>query len=111
MQGSGAFSRVAFCQVEVFGTSYEMKDSLTPVPVTVTFVKFFMPPAEVTQRDFKEVMGYNPSFHKGSDLPVETVDRRQALEYRLLQSPHGAQANPKGRLAVNRMANGLPGVV
>lgn len=72
--------------VEVPGTSYEVKDTLTTVPVTVTIGKFLMSPTELTQREFEEVMGYNPSFHKGSDLPVETVDWWEAIRYCNLRS-------------------------
>ncbi len=72
--------------VEIPGTSYEIKDSLTAVPVTVTLGKFLMLPTELTQRDFEDVMGYNPSFHKGSDLPVETVDWWEAIRYCNLRS-------------------------
>lgn len=72
--------------VEVPGTSYEVKDALTTVPVTVTVGKFLISPTELTQREFEEVMGYNPSFHKGSDLPVETVDWWEAIRYCNLRS-------------------------
>ena len=51
--------------VEVPGTSYEVTDTLTKVPVTVTIGKFLMASKELTQREFEEVMGYNPSFHQG----------------------------------------------
>ena len=66
---------------EVPGTSYEVTDDYTKIPVTVTLGKFLMSPTEVTQSEFEEVMGYNPSFHKGSDLPVETVNWWEAIRY------------------------------
>ncbi len=40
----------------------------------VTVGNFYMAPAEVTQAEFYEIMGYNPSYHNGSDsgrMPVE----------------------------------------
>lgn len=72
--------------VEVPGTSYEVIDTLTKVPVTVTLGRFFIAPKELTQREFDAVMGYNPSFHKGADLPVETVSWWEAIRYCNLRS-------------------------
>jgi formylglycine-generating enzyme required for sulfatase activity len=72
--------------VEVPGTSYEVVDALTKVPVTVTIGKFLMAVTELAQRDFEEVMGYNPSFHKGPELPVEMVDWWEAIRYCNLRS-------------------------
>lgn len=59
---------------------------------------------ETSQADFAKVMGYNPSMHRGGDLPVESVTAREAIEYcsRLTQSEHKA-----GRLP-HDMAYGLP---
>lgn len=42
---------------------------------------FYMDRYEVTQRQFKEVMGYNPSLWIGSDLPVDRVSWYEAKEY------------------------------
>ncbi len=67
--------------VEIPGTSYEVIDTLSTVPVTVTVGKFLMSPQELTQSEFELVMGYNPSFHQGSDLPVETVSWWEAIRY------------------------------
>lgn len=67
--------------VEVPGTSYETTDPTTRVPITVTLGKFLISPVELTQHEFEEVMGYNPSFHKGADLPVETVSWWEAIRY------------------------------
>lgn len=72
--------------VEVPGTSYEVTDTLTEVPVTVTLGRFLIAPRELTQREFEAVMGYNPSFHKGADLPVETVSWWEAIRYCNLRS-------------------------
>src|SRR5690242_18930732 len=51
--------------VEGLGTSYEVTDTLTKVPVTVTRGRFLIAPKQLTQREFEAVMGYNPSLHKG----------------------------------------------
>ena len=39
----------------------------------VTVSSFYMGKYEVTQAQWEEIMGYNPSFFKGSNLPVECV--------------------------------------
>ncbi len=72
--------------VEIASTTYEAKDSLTAVPVDVTLGKFLMAATEVTQRDFEAVMGYNPSFHQGAELPVESVSWWEAIQYCNLRS-------------------------
>jgi formylglycine-generating enzyme required for sulfatase activity/pimeloyl-ACP methyl ester carboxylesterase len=61
-------------------------DSLTTVPIDVTLGKFLISPTEVTQHQFEEVMGYNPSFHKGAELPVESVSWWEAIRYCNLRS-------------------------
>ncbi len=49
---------------------------------TVTLTKgYWLGQTEVTQAGFERVVGTNPSHFKGSDLPVETVDWKQAGEY------------------------------
>lgn len=72
--------------IEVPGSSYQVIDTLTKVPVTVTLGRFLIAPKELTQRDYEAVMGYNPSFHKGADLPVETVSWWEAIRYCNLRS-------------------------
>ena len=67
--------------VEIPGTSYEAPDTLTAVKVSVTIGRFLIAPAELTQREFEAVMGYNPAFHKGADLPVENVSWWEAIRY------------------------------
>jgi hypothetical protein len=72
--------------VEIPGSTYEAEDSLTAVKLTVTVGKFLIAPAELTQREFEAVMGYNPAFHKGTDLPVENVSWWEAVRYCNLRS-------------------------
>ena len=72
--------------VEIPGTTYEVTDTLTKVPVTITLGRFLIAPQELTQREFEANMGYNPSFHKGADLPVETVSWWEAIRYCNLRS-------------------------
>jgi formylglycine-generating enzyme required for sulfatase activity len=42
---------------------------------------FWMGRFEVRQRDWQAVMGNNPSYSKGEDLPVELVDWNQCVEF------------------------------
>ena len=72
--------------VEIPGTRFQTKDALTGVDVTVALDRFLMSPTETTQREFEDVMGYNPSFHRGSDLPVESVSWWEAIRYCNLRS-------------------------
>ena len=59
----------------------------------VTLTKaFYMGTTEVTQRQWKALMGTNPSFCTGDDLPVETVTWEQAAEFcRKLSDKEGVQ--------------------
>ncbi|MDR0598778.1 MAG: formylglycine-generating enzyme family protein [Treponema sp.] len=47
----------------------------------VTVRSFYLGKYEVTQREWREVMGNNPSAFKGDDLPVENVSWYDAVEY------------------------------
>ncbi|MFC5530494.1 formylglycine-generating enzyme family protein [Cohnella yongneupensis] len=47
----------------------------------VTLSNFYIGKYEVTQQEWKAVMGSNPSKFKGDDLPVETVSWYDAVEY------------------------------
>ncbi|MDR1904282.1 MAG: formylglycine-generating enzyme family protein [Treponema sp.] len=48
---------------------------------SVTVRSFYMGKYEVTQREWLEVMGSNPSYFIGEDLPVERVSWYEAVEY------------------------------
>jgi formylglycine-generating enzyme required for sulfatase activity/predicted esterase len=72
--------------VEIPGTAYRVKDALTGVDVSVTVEPFLMSPTEVTQGEFELVIGSNPSFHRGADLPVESVSWWEAIRYCNLRS-------------------------
>lgn len=47
----------------------------------VTISAFYADPYEVRQSDYERVMGVNPSYFKGSDLPVENVTWYDAVSY------------------------------
>ncbi|MDR1029459.1 MAG: formylglycine-generating enzyme family protein [Treponema sp.] len=48
---------------------------------TVTVKSFYMGRTEVTQKEWKEIMGNDPSYFKGDNLPVEQVNWYEAVEY------------------------------
>ena len=47
----------------------------------VTVNSFYIAKYEVTQREYENVIGYNPSYFKGPNLPVENVNWFDAIEY------------------------------
>ena len=47
----------------------------------VTVISFYMGKNEVTQKEYQEVMGTNPSDYKGNNLPVERVSWFDAVDY------------------------------
>jgi len=47
----------------------------------VTLSPFWIGKYEVTQNQYRDVMGANPSYFKGDNLPVETVSWYDAVEY------------------------------
>jgi len=48
---------------------------------TVTVSSFYISKYEVTQKEWKEIMGNNPSYFKGDNLPVEEVSWYDAVKY------------------------------
>ena len=73
---------VSFKMIKVDGGTFQMGatseqgsdagDSEKPVH-NVTLSCYYIGQTEVTQALWKAVMGFNPSYHKGDNLPVETV--------------------------------------
>ena len=47
----------------------------------VTLSPFYMGKYEVTQAEYQELMGTNPSYFRGANLPVERVSWFDAIEY------------------------------
>jgi len=62
-------------EFEMGTPSYEGKllDFDSPVHTVTISKPFYMSRYEVTQKEWTEVMGYNPSTFKGDDLPVDSV--------------------------------------
>jgi formylglycine-generating enzyme required for sulfatase activity len=48
---------------------------------TVRVSSFYLGKHEVTQKEWRDVMGTNPSYFKGDNLPVEKVSWFDAIEY------------------------------
>ena len=67
------------------GREFYAEDFSTPfvdeMQHNVTVSSFYMSKHEVTQKEYEEVIGYNPSAFKGSNLPVESVSWYDAIEY------------------------------
>jgi formylglycine-generating enzyme required for sulfatase activity len=90
-------------------------------PHKVTLSDFFMNATEITQYHYSKVMGINPSYFKGDDLPVERVTWFDAVEfcnklsllegltpYYTMVDRQPAQAYPikKAKVATDPNANG-----
>jgi formylglycine-generating enzyme required for sulfatase activity len=48
---------------------------------TVTVKTFYISKYEVTQKEWVDIMGNNPSYYKGDNLPVEQVNWYEAVDY------------------------------
>ncbi len=57
------------------------RTSITDDQYSVTVSSFYILDHEVTQKEFRDVMGENPSSHKGDNLPVESVNWYHAVAY------------------------------
>ena len=72
---------------------------VTDVSQVVTLTRgFWMGTHEVTQREFESVMGSNPSFFKGENLPVDKVSFEQAVAFCKALTTGDRKA---GRIAAN----------
>jgi formylglycine-generating enzyme required for sulfatase activity len=61
--------------------AYEDQNYDNEVQHKVTVSAFYMGKYEVTQKEYQEIMGTNPSNFKGSNLPVEMISWFDAAEY------------------------------
>jgi len=71
--------------VFVKGGTFQMGSNVGRIdekPVhTITISDYYIGKYEVTQKEWKEVMGNNPSYFKGDNLPVEKVSWYDAVEF------------------------------
>jgi hypothetical protein len=67
--------------VTIPAASYEIIDGITAIKTTVFVSEFLISKTEVTQQDFYDVMGFNPSYDKADKKPVENVSWYQAVQY------------------------------
>lgn len=85
-----AISMPARCEsrslVHVPAASEIRTDGYTGVPVRVAVSAFLMEATEVTQQEFTNIMGYNPSHYQGGNRPVETVSWWEAIRFCNLRS-------------------------
>ena len=67
--------------ITIPAASYEIVYGITGITVEVTVDEFIISKTEVTQKEFTDIMKYNPSYHQGPDLPVENVNWWEAVRY------------------------------
>lgn len=80
------FGEMEFVYVEggtfIMGSPVTEKDRRDDEPQhEVTVYSFWIGKYEVTQKEFKAVMGVNPSSFKGENLPVEKVKLESAIDF------------------------------
>jgi len=68
-------------EMEIFLDEDEKNSSENVESHHVTVSTFYIAKHEVTQREYQNVIGKNPSYFKGPDLPVENVSWFDAIEY------------------------------
>ena len=67
--------------VPVEGGTFQMGGPFDQPLHTVKITGFYMAKYEVTQKEWTAVMGSNPSYFEGDNLPVENVSWYDAVEY------------------------------
>src|SRR3954464_10507561 len=72
--------------VQVPAGGFDVVDQVTTVKLPVTVSEFLLGAAEVTQKEYEEVTGTNPSFYKGADRPVEKGSWWEAIRFCNLRS-------------------------
>ena len=68
---------------------YQVEKGFCFSKITVRVDRFYMDDFVVTQRDWNEVMDYNPSYFKNDDLPVECVGWHEAVLFCNKKSENG----------------------
>lgn len=67
--------------VDIPGTRFLITEEMTKVPVEISISRFSIAGTEISQAEFSKIMGFNPSFHKGDNLPVENVSWWEAIKF------------------------------
>jgi formylglycine-generating enzyme required for sulfatase activity/dienelactone hydrolase len=85
---AAVFCAAAFSQemVRVPAGGFDIADQVTTLNLRVSISEFLLGATEVTQKEYEEVTGNNPSFYKGPDRPVETVSWWDAIRFCNLRS-------------------------
>ena len=78
---SAKISNMVFVEGGTFQMGSNDGDSDEKPVHQVTVSSFYIGKYEVTQKEWREVMGTNPSYFKGDNLPVEQISWFQAVEY------------------------------
>jgi formylglycine-generating enzyme required for sulfatase activity/pimeloyl-ACP methyl ester carboxylesterase len=66
--------------------SYEVTDEITSLNVRVAVSEFLLGTSEITQQEYEDIAGVNPSAYQGSTRPVENVSWWDAIRYCNLRS-------------------------
>jgi formylglycine-generating enzyme required for sulfatase activity len=72
--------------VHLPATTFQVSDTATGIPVTVHLSAFAVSPHEVTQQEYLQIVGNDPSLRKGANLPVQNVSWWDAIRYCNLRS-------------------------
>ncbi len=74
-----------FREIRINSGSFEMgkqtEFSENPVRVVTVSTPFYITETEITQKQWSDIYGHNPSWFKGDNLPVETISWYEAVEY------------------------------
>lgn len=93
VHGATSYAKMEF--VRIPAGIFTMGEDGEEVPVQLS--AFSLGKTEVTQAQWKAVMGYNPSYFKGDNLPVESVSWEDAMNFckRLTEREHNAGRLPQ----------------
>ena len=81
MEVSGEFVLIEGGSFQMGSPESEAWRSADEMQHTVTVSDFYMSKYELTQKEYADVMGENPSNFSGDDLPVENVSWLEAIAY------------------------------
>jgi formylglycine-generating enzyme len=67
--------------IEISGYQFSYKDENSGITTRVYVGPFEIADAEVSQKEFEQIMGYNPSKYQGDDLPVHNISWFEAIQF------------------------------